>query len=35
MNKVIEIGRVTKDIELKQLNSGSSAVEFSIAVKRT
>lgn len=35
MNKVIEIGRNVKDIELKQLSSGTSAVEFSIAVKRT
>ena len=34
MNKVIEIGRVTKDIELRQLTSGTSAIEFSIAVKR-
>ena len=35
MNKAIIIGRNTKDIELRQTNSGSSAVEFSIAVKRT
>lgn len=35
MNKVIIIGRNTKDIELKQTGSGTSAVEFSIAVKRT
>lgn len=35
MNKVIEIGRNVKDIELKQLNSGTSVVEFSIAVKRS
>lgn len=34
MNKVIEIGRNVKEIELKQTNSGKSAVEFSIAVKR-
>ena len=34
MNRVIEIGRVTKDIELRQLTSGTSAIEFSIAVKR-
>ena len=35
MNKVIEIGRVTKAIELKQTPAGTSVVEFSIAVKRT
>lgn len=34
MNKVILIGRNTKDIELKQTTSGTSAIEFSIAVKR-
>ena len=34
MNKVIEIGRNVKDIELRQTSSGTSAVEFSIAVKR-
>ena len=34
MNKVIIIGRNTKDIELKQTTAGTSAVEFSIAVKR-
>lgn len=35
MNKVIEIGRATADVELKQTSSGTSAVEFRIAVKRT
>lgn len=35
MNKVIIIGRNTKDIELRQTTAGTSAVEFSIAVKRT
>ena len=35
MNKVIEIGRNVKDIELKQTGSGTSVVEFSIAVKRS
>jgi single-strand DNA-binding protein len=35
MNKVIIIGRNTKDIELKQTTAGTSAVEFSVAVKRT
>ena len=34
MNKVILIGRNTKDIELKQTFSGTSAIEFSIAVRR-
>lgn len=34
MNKVIEIGRAVRDVELKQTNSGASVVEFSIAVKR-
>ena len=35
MNKVIIIGRNTKDIELRQTTSGTSAIEFSVAVKRT
>ena len=35
MNKVIIIGRNTKQIELKQTASGTSVVEFSIAVDRT
>ena len=35
MNKVIIIGRNTKDIELKQTTSGISVIEFSIAVKRS
>ena len=35
MNKVIIIGRNTKDIELKQTTAGTSVVEFSVAVKRT
>ena len=34
MNKVIIIGRNTKDIELKQTASGTSVVEFSVAVNR-
>ena len=34
MNKVIIIGRCTKDIELMQTASGTSVAEFSIAVKR-
>ena len=34
MNKVIEIGRATKDIELMTTPSGTSVASFSIAVKR-
>lgn len=34
MNKVIEIGRATKDIELKTTPSGTAVATFSIAVKR-
>lgn len=34
MNKVILIGRNTKDIELRQTTSGTSAIEFSVAVRR-
>jgi single-strand DNA-binding protein len=34
MNIVVQIGRVTKDVELRQTTSGKSAVEFSLAVKR-
>ena len=34
MNKVIEIGRAVRDVELKQTNSGTAVAEFSIAVKR-
>lgn len=35
MNKVIIIGRTTKDIDLKVTQTGTSVAEFSIAVKRT
>ena len=35
MNKVVIIGRNTKDIELKQTSSGTSVAEFSVAVKRS
>ena len=35
MNKVIMIGNNTKQIELKQIASGTSVAEFSIAVKRS
>lgn len=35
MNKVIMIGRTTRDIEFKTTQSGTSVVEFSVAVKRT
>ena len=34
MNKVLEIGRAVRDVELKQTNSGTAVAEFSIAVKR-
>jgi single-strand DNA-binding protein len=34
MNKVIIIGRNTKDIELRQTTAGTSVAEFSIAVNR-
>ena len=35
MNKIILIGRSTKDIELKQTTAGASVAEFSIAVNRS
>lgn len=35
MNKVILIGRTTKDIELKHTRSSKAVVSFSVAVKRT
>lgn len=35
MNKVVIIGRSVRDIELKQLASGTSVAEFSVAVKRS
>lgn len=34
INKFIGNGRVTKDIELKQTSSGSSAVSFTLAITR-
>ena len=34
MNKVIELGRITHDLELKQTTSGKSVIIFSIAVPR-
>ena len=34
MNKVILIGRMTKDPELQQMKSGTSMVRFSVAVQR-
>ena len=34
MNKVILVGRITKDPELRTLSSGSSVVNFTIAVNR-
>ena len=35
LNKVFIIGRNTKDLELKQTTAGTSALEFSVAVKRS
>ena len=35
MNRVILVGRITKDPELKNRNDGSPFVQFSIAVNRT
>ena len=34
MNRVVMIGRTTKEIELKTTPSGASVAEFSIAVRR-
>ena len=34
MNKVIEIGRATKDVELRSTTSGASVATFCIAVRR-
>lgn len=34
MNKIILMGRLTKDVELRQTPSGTSVVRFSIAVNR-
>lgn len=34
MNKVILIGRLTKDIELKKTQSGASVTSFTVAVNR-
>ena len=34
MNKVILIGRITKDIELKKTQSGNSVTSFTVAVNR-
>ncbi len=34
MNKIILIGRATKDIELKMTTSGTEVVDFSLAVTR-
>lgn len=35
LNKVLLIGRVTKDLELKQTNGGISVTSFSLAINRT
>lgn len=34
MNKVILIGRITKDLELRQTTSGTSVLRFTVAVDR-
>lgn len=34
MNKVVLIGRITKDVELKTLQSGKSVASFTLAVNR-
>lgn len=34
MNKVILVGRITKDPELRTISSGSSVVNFTVAVNR-
>lgn len=34
MNRIILIGRITKDIELKETNSGSKIARFNLAVPR-
>lgn len=34
MNKVLLIGRVTKDVELRKTNSGTSVTSFTVAVNR-
>ena len=33
LNKVILIGRTTKDIELRRTNSGTAVVSFTLAVE--
>lgn len=35
MNRIVLVGRLTRDIELKKTSSGSSVVNFTIAVNRT
>ena len=34
MNKVIHIGRLTKDVELRRTNSGKAVASFSMAVNK-
>ena len=34
MNKVIHIGRLTKDVELRRTNSGDACASFSMAVNK-
>ena len=35
MNRAVLVGRITRDIELKKTGSGSSVVNFTIAINRT
>ncbi|MDF9866543.1 single-strand DNA-binding protein [Bacilli bacterium PM5-3] len=35
MNRAVLVGRLTKDPELKKTNSGSSVVNFTLAINRT
>ena len=35
MNRVVLVGRITKDPELKKTNNNNSVVNFTIAVNRT
>ncbi|MFV0254847.1 MAG: single-stranded DNA-binding protein [Erysipelotrichaceae bacterium] len=34
MNKVMLVGRVTKDVELRKTNSGTSVASFTVAINR-
>jgi len=35
MNKVVLVGRLTKDLELRKIPSGNSVVNFTVAINRT